>query len=158
MSIQFCIALTTGVLSGLWFWGATELGLLVWAGFLGCTTYFALSIDGPKGLILSFTSNLSGIFWAMVIIFLSSSADSMPIAIVVTAVAAFMMCIQANKELLKFIPGTFIGACATFAADGNWQLVSLSLAGGLLTGYLMKQSGMLLHRFQLRLFKRKMAK
>ncbi len=40
-----------------------------------------------------------------------------------TGVVAFLMCIQARRTLLSFVPGTFIGACATFAADGDWRLV-----------------------------------
>ena len=52
MSLQVFIALTTGVLSGLWLWAANSLDLLVWAGFLGCTTYFTSPVDGPKGLFL----------------------------------------------------------------------------------------------------------
>ncbi len=37
MNILFAIALTTGILSGIWGWVAVALGLLSWAGFLGCT-------------------------------------------------------------------------------------------------------------------------
>ena len=40
MNILFAIALTTGILSGRG-WVAVALGLLSWAGFLGCTAYFA---------------------------------------------------------------------------------------------------------------------
>ncbi len=35
MSTLFAIALTTGILSGVWGWIAVSLGLLSWAGFLG---------------------------------------------------------------------------------------------------------------------------
>ncbi len=33
MNILFAIALTTGILSGIWGWVAVALGLLSWAGF-----------------------------------------------------------------------------------------------------------------------------
>jgi hypothetical protein len=46
----------------------------------------------------------------------------------VTGVVAFLMCIQAKQMLLSFVPGTFIGACATFAGQGDWKLVVPSLA------------------------------
>ncbi len=59
-----------------------------------------------------------------------------------TGVVAFLMCIQARRTLLSFVPGTFIGACATFAADGDWRLVIPSLALGLVFGYAMKNSGL----------------
>ena len=59
-----------------------------------------------------------------------------------TGIVAFMMCIQARQLLLSFVPGTFIGACATFAASGDWRLVLPSLALGLVFGYAMKNSGL----------------
>ncbi len=145
MSLQFYLALTTGLFSGLWFWTASALGLFVWAGFLGCTTYFAAPSDGIKGLVISLTSNMSGVFWAMVIIKFSAMADREIIAASITAVVAFFMCIQAKHNLLKFIPGTFIGSCATFAAQGDWRKIVLSLVGGLLFAYLMKWTGVWMH-------------
>jgi hypothetical protein len=51
MNILLCIALTTGILSGLWGWVAVSLGLLSWAGFLGCTAYFACPQGGVKGCL-----------------------------------------------------------------------------------------------------------
>ncbi|ETJ36410.1 Inner membrane protein ycdZ, partial [human gut metagenome] len=49
---------------------------------------------------------------------------------------------QAKQLLLSFVPGTFIGACATFAGQGDWKLVLPSLALGLVFGYAMKNSGL----------------
>ena len=66
-------------------------------------------------------------------------------AVIITSVVAFFMCIQAKHKLLQFVPGTFIGACATFAADGDWRKVILSLIGGLLAGYFMKSTGIWIH-------------
>lgn len=59
-----------------------------------------------------------------------------------TGAVAFLMCIQAKQQWLGFVPGTFIGACATFAGGGNWSLVTLSLLVGLVFGYAMKNSGL----------------
>lgn len=142
MSTLFAIALTTGILSGVWGWVAVSLGLLSWAGFLGCTSYFASPKDGVKGLGQSLLTNLSGVFWAMVIIHASQWVGLEIIGYVVTSIVAFMMCIQAKKSWLAYIPGTFIGSCATFAANGDWQLVVPSLILGGLFGYLMKASGL----------------
>ncbi len=130
MSTLFAIALTTGILSGVWGWVAVSLGLLSWAGFLGCTSYFASPKDGLKGLGQSLLTNLSGVFWAMVIIHASQWVGLEIIGYVVTSIVAFMMCIQAKKSWLAYIPGTFIGSCATFAANGDWQLVVPSLILG----------------------------
>ncbi|EOW2077085.1 DUF1097 domain-containing protein [Vibrio mimicus] len=146
MSTLFAIALTTGILSGVWGWVAVSLGLLSWAGFLGCTSYFASPKDGLKGLGQSLLTNLSGVFWAMVIIHASQWVGLEIIGYVVTSIVAFMMCIQAKKSWLAYIPGTFIGSCATFAADGDWQLVVPSLILGGLFGYLMKASGLWLYQ------------
>ncbi|KMV28936.1 DUF1097 domain-containing protein [Photobacterium swingsii] len=142
MSVLVAIAITTGILSGIWGWVAVSLGLLSWGGFLGCTTYFASPKDGLKGLGLSMATNLSGVFWAMVIIKLSSVFSIEIIGYVVTAVVAFFMCVQAKQTWLNFIPGTFIGSCATFAANGDWQLVVPSLLLGVVFGYCMKSSGL----------------
>ena len=53
MNILLSIAITTGILSGIWGWVAVSLGLLSWAGFLGCTAYFACPQGGLKGLWIS---------------------------------------------------------------------------------------------------------
>ncbi|MCR9421667.1 DUF1097 domain-containing protein [Vibrio sp. RM-69-4] len=146
MSTLFAISLTTGILSGVWGWIAVSLGLLSWAGFLGCTSYFASPTEGIKGLAESLITNISGVFWVMVIIHSSSLVSLDILGYVVTAVVAFLMCIQASKAWLGYIPGTFIGACATFAAGGDWQLVIPSLLLGGIFGFAMKTSGMWLHQ------------
>ena len=145
MSTLVAISLTTGLLSGLWGWFAISLGLLSWAGFLGCTSYFATPNSGVKGLAESLLTNLTGVFWAMVIIHASQLVSLEILGYVITAIVAFMMCIQAKQSWLGYIPGTFIGSCATFAADGNWKLVVPSLILGGVFGYLMKASGLWLH-------------
>lgn len=143
MNILLSIAITTGILSGLWGWVAVSLGLLSWAGFLGCTAYFACPQGGLKGLAISASTLLSGVVWALVIIYGSALAPHLEIVgYVMTGVVAFLMCIQAKQILLSFVPGTFIGACATFAGQGDWKLVLPSLAVGLLFGYAMKNSGL----------------
>lgn len=142
MSTLFAISLTTGLLSGIWGWVSISLGLLSWAGFLGCTSYFASPIQGLRGLGVSVLTNLSGVIWALIIIHGSQWLGSDVIGYILTALVSFFMCIQAQKLWLSFIPGTFIGACATFAADGNWQLVMPSLLIGGIFGYSMKVSGL----------------
>lgn len=143
MNVLLMIAITTGLLSGVWGWVAVSLGLLSWAGFLGCTAYFACPQGGLRGLLISTLTCCSGIFWAMVIIAGSAIRPEWAIGgYMITGVIAFMMCIQARQQWLAFVPGTFIGACATFAADGNWRLVLASLLLGLIFGYAMKNSGL----------------
>mgnify|MGYP000166942625 CR=1 FL=1 len=58
----------------------------------------------------------------MVIIYGSALAPHLEIlGYVITGIVAFLMCIQAKQLLLSFVPGTFIGACATFAGQGDWN-------------------------------------
>lgn len=122
---------------------AVSLGLLSWAGFLGCTAYFACPQGGLKGLLISACTVMSGVIWALVIIYGSALAPQLEIlSYVMTGIVAFLMCIQARQLLLSFVPGTFIGACATFAASGDWRIVVPSLALGLVFGYAMKNSGL----------------
>ena len=143
MNILISLALTTGILSGLWGWVAVSLGLLSWAGFLGCTAYFACPQGGLKGLFISACTLCSGVLWAQVIIHGSAVAPHLEIlGYMVTGVVAFLMCIQARHILLSFVPGTFIGACATFANQGEWRIVVPSLLLGLVFGFAMKNSGL----------------
>ncbi|BEN12153.1 hypothetical protein SMETP3_26410 [Serratia marcescens] len=143
MNVLFAIAVTTGILSGVWGWVAVSLGLIGWAGFLGCTAYFACPQGGLKGLLIGALTCCSGVFWAMAIIHGSELAPQWNLlGYLLTGVVAFLMCIQAKQQWLGFVPGTFIGACATFAGGGDWPLVTLSLLVGLLFGYAMKNSGL----------------
>nr|CEK28204.1 Glutathione-regulated potassium-efflux system protein [Yersinia ruckeri] len=143
MNIILMIAMTTGVLSGIWGWVAVTYGLISWAGFLGCTAYFACPQGGIKGLIISLLTVASGIFWAMLIIHGSALQPEWAIfGYFLTGIVAFLMCIQACQQWFSFVPGTFIGACATFAGNGDWQWVSVSLLVGLVFGYAMKNSGL----------------
>jgi hypothetical protein len=87
-------------------------------------------------------TNLSGVAWALVIIKGSSMFDAEIVGYIMTAIVSFMMCIQAKRTWLAYIPGTFIGACATFAANGDWQIVIPSLLLGGLFGFSMKTSGL----------------
>lgn len=79
MNILLSIAITTGILSGIWGWVAVSLGLLSWAGFLGCTAYFACPQGGFKGLLISACTLLSGMVWALVIIHGSALAPHLEI-------------------------------------------------------------------------------
>ncbi|WP_194437675.1 DUF1097 domain-containing protein [Vibrio fluminensis] len=145
MSVLVAISITTAILSGIWGWVAVSLGLLAWAGFLGCTSFFAAPYEGAKGLVISLITNLTGVFWAMVIIQGSHYISMEILGYVLTGVVTLFMCLQAKNGWLAFIPGTFIGSCATFAANGDWQLVVPSLVIGGIFGYTMKTTGLWLH-------------
>ena len=145
MSQLTAIAITTGILSGVWAWMADSLQLLTWAGFLGCTSYFATQGD-VKALLGSVATNLTGVGWAMVMISGSALVDSSIAGYVIVAVVSFLMCAQAKQKWLAYIPGTFVGACSTFATNGDWKTVVLSLLVGALMGFAMKHSGLWLYK------------
>ncbi|MGF1908556.1 DUF1097 domain-containing protein [Vibrio kasasachensis] len=145
MSALVAISLTTALLSAVWGWVAISLGLLAWAGFLGCTSYFAAPYEGAKGLLISLITNLSGVFWALMIMNGSEYISTDILAYALTGVVTLFMCLQAKQSWLAYIPGTFIGSCATFAANGDWQIVIPSLLLGGVFGYTMKRSGLWLH-------------
>jgi len=145
MSALVAISLTTAILSAVWGWVAISFGLLAWAGFLGCTSYFAAPYEGTKGLLISLITNLSGVFWALMIMKGGEYISLDIMAYVLTGVVTLFMCLQAKQSWLAYIPGTFIGSCATFAANGDWQIVIPSLVLGGVFGYSMKRSGLWLH-------------
>jgi hypothetical protein len=140
MKPQHALALTTGLLSALWGWCALLLGLPAWAGFLGCTTRFVAPVGGLPGLLLGCISNLSGVFWALVILWGSALSPEWQLAgYLLTGGVSTLMCLQARQRWLSLVPGTFIGCSATFACAGNWQLVIPALLLGNLFGYAMQE-------------------
>lgn len=142
MNRHISLALTTGLLSALWAWTAVSLGLPSWAGFLGCTAWFASPKGGVTGFLTILFTLCSGVLWAQVIIAGSAVAPELAwLSYAMTGVVAFLMCLQARQTLLGFVPGTFIGACATFAGQGDWKSVLPALMLGLLFGVVMKCSG-----------------
>ena len=143
MRTLYFTALTTGILSAIWAFVANQFDLLSWAGFLGCTAYFAYPKEGVKGLAVTIATIMSGVIWALAIIYGSQIFNDISIfGYAVTGVIAFVMCIQAKSTLLAYIPGTFIGACTIFAAQGDLIQTIPSLVVGILFGYAMKMSGL----------------
>lgn len=87
---------------------AVALGLLSWAGFLGCTAYFACPQGGLKGLLISTCTVMSGVVWALVIIHGSALAPQLEVvSYIMTGVVAFLMCIQARPADSLFCAGYF---------------------------------------------------
>ncbi|MCK4552385.1 MAG: DUF1097 domain-containing protein [Tenericutes bacterium] len=131
---------------------AFNLTGLVVAGFLGWATFYAAGA-GKAGLIKGIPSNLTGIFWAVVIVFIWDKIFGFNVfgAFLAVAIGAGMMCFQANVKWLSFIPGAFIG-CSTFFALGAtisattlWPAI-IGLLVGLLLGYISEQFAKLIHK------------
>ncbi|MBB1272153.1 MULTISPECIES: DUF1097 domain-containing protein [Psychromonas] len=147
MSLLLALSISTGILSGLLVWLTDFFDIASWLVFLGATSYFACTDKGMKGLVQVWLTNFSGTIWAMLIIVFSTylAADFAPYA--TTAIFAFAMCFQAKFNVLKFIPGTFIGAAAIFSSNGEWMVTIIALFIGAIVGFLMTYTGEQLHKW-----------
>lgn len=148
------VSLSVGILAGLFnlayeFYarsGATfNLAGTVVAGFLGWATFYAAGA-GKDGLVKGIPANLSGIFWAVVIVFIWDKVFAFNLlgAFVAVLVGAGMMCFQAHIKWFSFIPGAFIG-CSTFFALGasiNGDVLFPTIIGlllGLILGWVSER-------------------
>jgi hypothetical protein len=142
MEHRWPIAISAGVLAAVWCGVADALALVTWVGFLGCSTFFAQPDSGVKGLMMTWLTNLSGVFWAWLIITGGSQFDSAFVGYALTGIVTAAMCLQASYHRLAFIPGTFIGCCATFALGPDIiGLASALMLGGLLGLSMSKLTG-----------------
>ena len=153
------VTITVGVLAGLFNLGyvlyansgATfNLAGLVVAGFLGWATFYAAG-GNKDGLVKGIPANLSGVFWAVVIVFLWDKVFGFNElgAFIAVMVGAGAMCFQAHFKVFGFIPGAFIG-CSTFFALGAsitgdvlWPTI-LGLLVGLILGWVSQKSAVLI--------------
>ncbi|MBW6410574.1 DUF1097 domain-containing protein [Clostridium weizhouense] len=144
MSYLFALSLTTAILCGGWIIGADLIGLIGWAGFAGCTTFFAAG--GKKsGFKSAICTNMSGVFWAMLSIKISALLGFPLVGALMTVVITFFLCIQSKIKLLAFIPGAFVGSFSTFAANGDWTRLVPSLLLGAVLGFLCEWTGVWLY-------------
>ncbi|GGI76168.1 DUF1097 domain-containing protein [Shewanella gelidii] len=137
MKHRWQIAISAAILAAVWSGLADYFQLITWVGFLGCTTFFAQPLDGVKGVLLSWFTNLSGVFWAWLILIGGAYFSNPLMGYVCTAIATAGMCLQASYRQLAFIPGTFVGCCTMFATGGDIQSVYPALALGALLGLSM---------------------
>lgn len=140
MSSLIALSLTTAVLCGVWVYVAGIVGLLGWAGFSGCTSFFAAG-GKREGLKKSIIANITGVIWAMIAMKLTPVLNIPAAGAIMTTVITFGMCAQAKNKWLEYIPGTFFGSFSTFAANGDWKVVLPSLLLGGILGYACEWSG-----------------
>lgn len=145
MSSVFTGALSVGILSWFWAYISAKLGLITWVGFIGCTSYYA-SGGELKGFKKSLICNMSGVFWAMMIIKGSSIFSFSQAGAIFTGIFSFIMCYQSKNKWLTFIPGAFMGACSTFGSNADYKAVVISLFLGALVGYFSDLGGKYLYK------------
>lgn len=140
------LSIATAILCGIWSYLAGVTGLIGWAGFAGCTTYFASGKHGISGLKKTIIPNLIGVFCGIAIIVLSDILPVFGEYGIWCAILTFIMCIIAKYELFDFCPGTFMGCFTTFAANGEWKILVVSLLIGAVLGLACDYGGDWLHK------------
>ena len=133
-SSRVCLGLGTTLLCAVWQCvAAPALGLMAWAGFAGCTCYFACPDKGLKGLKSCFPCVFSGVAYAYLSLWISAFVPVSAVNVCAALVITHLMCVQSAIPAFSYIPGTFFGSFSTFAAGGSIKIIPC-LALGLLLG------------------------
>lgn len=140
MDALVALALSIGVLIAGWTYLAVGVAALpVWAGIVAWGCFFAAG-GKAEGLVKTIVSNLSGVLWAFLALYLwNSMGGGVPLLALLVGVAAFIMVIQAKIPALSFIPGAFLGAATAVSvvvgANGSWTNTIIALLAGALLGF-----------------------
>ncbi len=141
MDALLALALSIGILIAGWTYLALGVAALpVWAGIIAWGCFFAAG-GKTTGLTKTIASNLSGVLWAALALFLwNRFGGGVPMLSLLGGIAAFSMVMQAKLPALSFIPGAFIGAATTVSvvvgANGTYTNTIIALVAGALFGYL----------------------
>lgn len=125
-------AFATALLCTIWMILAPMADIPGWAGFAGCTAYFAAPGKGPQSLPATFACVASGIVYALLSLNLGAMVGGQAFGLFMTFVTTFLMCFAGASRLLAFVPGAFMGSFSTFAAGGDPHAVAGILLGILL--------------------------
>lgn len=143
MDLLVALGISIGVLAGLWGQFSGAAGLVTWVAFLSWACFFA--VGGKKeGLLKVVASNMSGVVWGLIIVFLLKTFPFQYSLGVYLAIVVFFVCIQAKLSLLSFIPGTFVGIACYFGTSFNWQGTMIALVIGACLGFVSEYVGILL--------------
>lgn len=97
MSSLCALSITTAIFCGIWSYLAGIAGLIGWAGFAGCTTYFACGKHGMSGVKKTVVTNLAGVLCGMTIITLSKVSPLFGNLGIWCGIITFVMCIIAKS-------------------------------------------------------------
>lgn len=135
MSLLVALGISIGVLVGIYGEVSGMVGLITWVTVISWASFYAAG-GKTEGLVKATASNLSGVIWGIVIVFISKSLD-IPFALGIgLVIGAFMICVQAHWKVLSFIPGAFLGCASYFGTNGNWKVTIISLIVGSVLGYI----------------------
>jgi hypothetical protein len=141
MDALVALALSIGILIAGWTYLALGVAALpVWAGIIAWGCFFAAG-GKTTGLTKTIASNLSGVLWAFLALYLwNRFGGGVPMLSLLVGVAAFIMVLQAKVPALSFIPGSFLGAATAVSvvvgASGTYTNTIIALVAGAVFGYL----------------------
>ena len=145
MDVLVALGVSIGILIAAWTYIAlgTAAALPVWAGIVAWGCFFAAG-GKTTGLTKTIASNVSGVFWAFVALYLSASLHGIGGLSLLVGVAALFMVLQSKIPALSFIPGAFLGAATAVSvvvgAEGKfphpWARTVVALVLGAVFGYL----------------------
>lgn len=126
----------TGLLCGVWGGFAGVVGLSAWAGFAGCTAYFASGRKNFAGISMTAITTLIGVLygWLMFNGALQFGGSNAAFAV---SIGVLVMCIvlMGQIKLTAFVPGIFVGCYSFFAiANNDWKTLAASLIAGAVLG------------------------
>ena len=133
--------ISTGIACGIWAATAPFIGLISWAGFAGCTTYFSCGKHGVSGFVASSLTNLVGVLCGLATIYFDVLIPGLQGWGVGCAVFTFAMCVLSCFRLLSFCPGIFMGCFCVFGANGDLKALIPSLIVGAALGVLCESGG-----------------
>ena len=152
MDMLIALGLVIGVLLVVWTYLALGVAALpVWVGIIAWASFFAAG-GKTEGLTKTLATNLSGVFWAFVALWVWNrvAPDNIPVLALLVGVIGFAMVVQAKVPLLSFIPGAFLGAAAAVSvvvgANGTWLKTIIALVAGALFGFVSEALAGLLAR------------
>lgn len=141
-------ALVTGLLCGIWSFLAPLFNLFTWAGFAGCTTFFAIRKGGMQTVKKAMLCNVTGVICGMLILWLSNALAFPYSGAVFSGIVTVVMCLLGTLAFINYTPGIFIGCFSTFAAGGNFIILIISLLCGALLGYFCDELGKVFMKWQ----------
>ena len=140
MDALLALGLAIGILIAGWTYVAIGVAALpVWAGIIAWGCFFAAG-GKTEGLLKTIASNLSGVLWAFLALYVWNAAgQGVPLLSLLVGIAAFGMVLQAKIPALGFIPGAFLGAATAVSvvvgANGSWVSTIIALVAGAVLGY-----------------------
>ena len=149
MSELFLVSLFSGIIAFIWSNISDLSGIFIWVGFAGWTSFcVADETDSIKKMIKSYSCNLTGIFWSMVTIYISSLIDIPLVSNLLTCgVITFILIYQSRFKKFSCVPCSFIGCFTTFALNGDFKMAAIGLLCGAILGYISDKTGILAFRF-----------